>query len=357
MRIAVDARELAGHATGVGRYLQHLLQQWALDRVPHTFSLYTPSAQIATPPGLEAEIVTLSGTGGTNWEQTTLARALARDRPDLLFAPAYSAPLAVRCPVALAMHDVSFSSHPEWFGWREGARRRLLARLSARKARVVLTGSRFSRDEILRYLGVPASRIQVIRYGLGMAAGAPGRTAPESLVLYVGTILNRRHVPALIAGFALAARQRPELRLEIVGVNRSHPRQDLASLVASHDLGPQVRLRDWVDDAELAALYGRARVFAFLSEYEGFGLTPLEALAAGAVPVVLDTPVAREVLDDAAIRVATLAAEAVAQGLLDALDPATHARIAAARPAVLARYDWKTAAEQTLAALEQAARR
>lgn len=357
MRIAVDARELAGHATGVGRYLQHLLQQWALDRVPHAFSLYTPSAQIATPPGLEAEIVTLSGTGGTRWEQTTLARALARDRPDLLFAPAYSAPLAVRCPVALAMHDVSFSSHPEWFGWREGARRRLLARVSARKARVVLTGSQFSRDEILRHLGVPASRIQVIRYGLGMPAGASRRTAPESLVLYVGTILNRRHVPALIAGFALAARQRPELRLEIVGVNRSHPRQDLASLVAAHDLGPQVRLRDWVDDAELGALYARARVFAFLSEYEGFGLTPLEALAAGAVPVVLDTPVAREVLDDAAIRVATPAAEAVARGLLDALEPATHARIAAARPAVLARYDWKTAAEQTLAALEQAARR
>ena len=357
MRIAVDARELAGHATGVGRYLQRLLQQWALSRVPHAFSLYTPSAQIAMPPGLEAEIVTLTGTGGTSWEQTTLARALARDRPDLMFAPAYSAPLAVRCPVALAMHDVSFSSHPEWFGWREGARRRLLARLSARKARVVLTGSQFSRDEILRYLGVPASRLQVIRYGLGMAAGASPDTARESLVLYVGTILNRRHVPALIAGFALAARQRPELRLEIVGVNRSHPRQDLASLVAAHDLGPQVRLRDWVDDAELGALYARARVFAFLSEYEGFGLTPLEALAAGAVPVVLDTPVAREVLDDAAIRVATPAAEAVARALLDALDPATHARVAAVRPAVLARYDWKTAAEQTLAALERAARR
>ena len=54
MRIAVDARELAGRATGVGRYLQRLLQQWALDRVPHAFSLYTPTAQIAAPPGLEA---------------------------------------------------------------------------------------------------------------------------------------------------------------------------------------------------------------------------------------------------------------------------------------------------------------
>jgi glycosyltransferase involved in cell wall biosynthesis len=222
---------------------------------------------------------------------------------------------------------------------------------------VVLTGSQFSRDEILRYLGVPASRVQVVRYGLGMATGASPATSREPLVLYAGTILNRRHVPALISGFALATRQRPDLRLEIVGANRSHPQQDLASLVASLGVGRQVQLRDWVDDAELAALYARASVFAFLSEYEGFGLTPLEALAAGAVPVVLDTPVAREVLDDAAVRVAKPAAETVARALLDALDPATRARIAAARPAVLARYDWKAAAGQTLAALEQAARR
>ena len=48
-------------------------------------------------------------------------------------------------------------------------------------------------------------------------------------------------------------------------------------------------------------LYARASVFAFLSEYEGFGLTPLEALAAGVPPVVLDTPVAREVYGDAAV--------------------------------------------------------
>ena len=59
-------------------------------------------------------------------------------------------------------------------------------------------------------------------------------------------------------------------------------------------------MRDYVADEELAALYARPRAFAFLSEYEGFGLTPLEALAAGVPLVVLDTPVAREVYGDAA---------------------------------------------------------
>ena len=71
----------------------------------------------------------------------------------------------------------------------------------------------------------------------------------------------------------------------------------------------RITFRSYVDDATLAALYRRASVFAFLSEYEGFGLTPLEALAHGVPPVVLDTPVARETYGPAARYVAPAAAD------------------------------------------------
>ena len=57
----------------------------------------------------------------------------------------------------------------------------------------------------------------------------------------------------------------------------------------------RVTVRGYVTDAELTTLYGRASAFAFLSSYEGFGLTPLDAIAAGIPAVVLDTPVAREI--------------------------------------------------------------
>jgi glycosyltransferase involved in cell wall biosynthesis len=99
----------------------------------------------------------------------------------------------------------------------------------------------------------------------------------------------------------------------------------------------------------LAALYARASVFAFLSEYEGFGLTPLEALTAGVPIVVLDTPVAREVYGPAA--------DYVPRGDIDAAAAALgrflHSRSAgdeqlAHAPAVLARYSWDRAADETL---------
>ena len=356
MHIGVDARELGGQATGVGRYLQRLLAEWARHPAGHRWTLYSPDGRLAVPEGLDAHVALVPGAGGTRWEQGALAAAIRADSPDVLFAPGYTAPLRIHAPLAVAMHDVSFAAHPEWFTWREGARRRFIARRSARKARVVLTISEFSRQQIEQHLGVPASKIRVIPLGVGVpVAGTAGGREP--MVLFVGTVFNRRHVPALIDGFALVARAHPALRLEIVGGNRTHPFEDLQAAVDASGLGERIRIRDWVDDGDLIGLYRRASAFAFLSEYEGFGLTPLEALAAGIPPVVLDRPVLREVLGDAARFVATPDAHAVAAGLSAVLfDPVERQRLLSAAGPVLGRYDWRRTAEVTLQALEEAGR-
>jgi len=124
--------------------------------------------------------------------------------------------------------------------------------------------------------------------------------------------------------------------------------------IAAEQLQAQVRWHEYVSDAQLAALYTGARAFAFLSEYEGLGLTPLEALAAGVPPVLLDTAVARESCGAAAIYVPVGDLPATTRALESLLfdEPARH-RILAAAPAELARYDWRLAARETLAVLER----
>jgi alpha-1,3-rhamnosyl/mannosyltransferase len=126
---------------------------------------------------------------------------------------------------------------------------------------------------------------------------------------------------------------------------------------ASDAVLARVRFRSYVDEATLEELYGRARVFAFLSEYEGFGLTPLEAIAHGVPPVVLDTEVAREVYGPAAEYLAfgpTLVSD-LGQALVRLLiDPGAHAGLVARGAERLARYDWSRTASDTLAALEEA---
>lgn len=351
MHIAIDARELAGQPTGAGRYLRGLLDVWAADprARAHRWSLYSHQS-IDTPLGAAR---LLPGSGGAWWEQRVLPAALRVDRPDVLFAPAYTAPIVTGVPRVVTVHDLSYFAHPKWFRFREGARRRRLTSLAARRARIVLTDSEFSRREILRHLRVSADRVRVIYPGVTPRPHGRGCRLP--LVLFAGSIFNRRHLPDLIRGFARLARTRADLRLEIAGDDRTFPREDLAHLVASEGVRGAVTIRAYVDDTTLDELYGGARAFAFLSEYEGFGLTPLEALTAGVPPLVLDTPVAREICGGAAVYVDSIEPDAVAHALGRALfDEAERARVLQAAPAVLARYRWDAAAAATLEALEKA---
>src|SRR5207244_8894235 len=144
---------------------------------------------------------------------------------------------------------------------------------------------------------VSPERVRVIPPGVTQRAR--GTSPREPLVLFAGSIFNRRRLPTLIAAFAAATAARPEARLVIAGADRSYPALDLPGLAAEAGVAGRVEIKSYVTEAELEALYARAAVFVFLSEYEGFGLTPLEALSAGVPIVVLDTPIAREVYGDA----------------------------------------------------------
>jgi glycosyltransferase involved in cell wall biosynthesis len=301
----------------------------------------------------------VDGNGGTWWEQTALAAAARKERADVFFAPGYTAPLTVTAPLVLTVHDVSFAAHPEWFSLREGLRRRTLTAWSARRARAVITDTEFSRTEIATHLGVAASKITTIPLGLavpGPRVPVAGARAP--IVLFVGSIFERRRVDRLIAAFDAVAARVPGAELQIVGENRTrHPRLDLEALRDRSAHAAQIHIRSYVDEATLADLYRRAAVFAFLSEYEGFGFTPLEALSAGVPPVLLDTPVARDTCRDAARYVAADAGnDRIAEVIVDLLaNAASRDAVLRHADAVLARYDWHRTAADTLRVLEEAA--
>jgi glycosyltransferase involved in cell wall biosynthesis len=356
MRIAIDAREIVGKPTGVGRYLSQILSAWA--KLPgaaaHEFVLCSPEENSAARwAPLRMSSVSAPG-AGTVWEQLALPRLIKSADADVLFAPAYTAPLRCPIPFVLMVHDVSFAAHPEWFSWREGLRRRLLTRASARRAARVLTQSDFTKREAVRYLGLDQSRVDVIYLGTTtLRTNAPR----EPLVLYVGSLFNRRHVPALIEGFARLAARHPTARLEIVGDNRTTPVIDVDALIARSGVADRIRARQYVSDAELSALYARASAFAFLSEYEGFGLTPLEAMAAGIPVVVLDTEIAREIYGPAAEYVARpdpgLISAALERLLVSDDD---RARLIEAGAAQVGRYSWDECARRTLQVLLACAR-
>jgi glycosyltransferase involved in cell wall biosynthesis len=359
VRIAVDARELQGRATGVGTFLGGILNEWATmpAAAAHHVILCAPS-RIDSPLVDNRHVSSLWADGhGTWWEQRALPALIRQARADVLFAPGYTAPLLSPVPVVVAIHDVSFAAHPEWFGWREGLRRRLLTRLAAKRAACVVTISEFSKREIAAHLGIAPAKISVVYPAAARRAtvATPESSSPghsRNLVLFAGSLFNRRHIPELIEAFGKLARHIPDAELEIVGDNRTTPRIDFERLVAASGAGARISMRSYLPEAELAALYRRAGAFVFLSGYEGFGLTPLEALDSGVPIVVLDTPVAREVYGTAALYVERPDPTLLEASLRRVLtDDAERRRILEAAQGTLAKYSWRTCAEQILALL------
>ena len=361
MRIGIDGRELLHKRTGVGRVLAELCGEWLTsDRArEHEFLLYSPESgtdpSILGPPFSESSNHrfhhhSVPGRPGTWWEQVSLCTAARADGLDLFFAPAYSAPLRLTVPTVVTMHDVSFIAHPEWFGWREGLRRRWLAERVIARADAIISVSAFTRAEILQYYdGVTPERVRVVRSGITpRPTPATDRDSPPS-VLFVGSIFNRRHLPTLIRAFADARRTFPTAQLTVVGDNRTFPRQDLASSIRQAGVEDSVSMRSYVSESELSELYRRATVFVFLSEYEGFGLTPLEAMSAGVPVVVADTTVARELYGDAALFVPVADATATAAAIRTLLaDQSVRDQQRQRAAALLPAFTWTRAADETL---------
>ena len=357
LHIGIDARELLGQPTGVGRFLREVLQAWSESpETPHRFALFAPEAPPAWTAALGPRFSTHVAPGmrgGTWWEQVHLPRLVRSTGVDVLLAPGYTSPLRLARPSVLVIHDVSFFARPEWFGWREGLRRRWLTKAAARRAHSVVTVSEFSAGEIARWIGVPRDRIHVVRHGRPRAQPAAVGDRPP-LVLFVGSLFNRRRVPELLDAFARAAARVPDARLVLVGDNRTNPRIDPLAVANELGVADRVEWRAYVPDEELERLYRSARVFAFLSDYEGFALTPLEALTHGAAPVLLDTAVAREVYGPAA-RLVPPDADRIAAALVDLLtDEDARAALVAEGRRLMDRYSWTEAASLVLDAIERA---
>jgi glycosyltransferase involved in cell wall biosynthesis len=365
LRIGIDGRELEGRPTGVGRYVRSLLRRFQ-DHAGHTFILYSRTP--VSLPGENGRILARVLPGGSSllWEQRVLPAAARQDQVDVLFSPAYSCPLFAAMPRVTAIHDLSFFARPEEFGFTHGLRRRTMARWSASVSRSVLAFSEFTKGEIRDRLGAAAGeKTHVILHGPDDDLPGPPERSPsrealglESDVFYVitvGTVLRRRQVGTLVRAIARLRGQGANVRLGVIGENRSHPFEDLEALARALGCESSVRISGFVADDEVARHYAAADAAVFLSEYEGFGLPALEAMARGVPTVIADRPSQNELFAAGTLVVEPEegAVAAALGGLL--ADPAALADLRRRGGARATAFSWERAARETLGVLERAA--
>ncbi len=293
---------------GVGRYLLAVLRVWADDAgsaaplhgflaIERTASRDSHSANAFTAH------VEPTPKAGTIWEQTRLAQRGRRDDARCVFRGGlHGAAAARRAHSSWRSTTCRSSRTRSGFATREGLRRQWTDQ-GGRAERAA------SRDDLRvfrrRDRAVARRRRATDRRGAaGRAHRSPddepaGRDRP-SCCLSVRSSIGAG-IPELLAGVRASGRGRCRRRgscwsATTARIRRSIPgrwRSSSASAIASTGANTS-------SDAELDIAYRQARVFVFLSDYEGFAMTPLEALAHGVPSVLLDTPVAREVYGDAA---------------------------------------------------------
>lgn len=303
--IAFDGRALASPAGGVRRYVTELFGALAAAHQDVRWvGIGAPPA--SCPPGIEALPVSWSAPTNLGWMATGLPRATRRLRPALLHAPAYASPLAPGCPVVLTLHDVSYARHPEWYpGSFDPVRRWFYARSATTAARIV-TDSSFSRDEIMAAYGVDAARIHVVPLaaGPGFVPGPPG-TIRTPTVLHVGDLHPRRNLPMLL-DVVIALRTSHSalstLVLRLIGTDRGiAPALRAQAATAGHS--DALVIEGAIPEAALIKAYQTATILAYPSQYEGFGLPLLEAMACGTPVVASRAASMPEVVGDAGVLV------------------------------------------------------
>jgi alpha-1,3-rhamnosyl/mannosyltransferase len=365
--LAVDLRALVPEATGIGVYTRNLLL--ALARQADGFRLLGVShKRPRRAEELEAAGVTIEvqpAPLGVIWQQVQLPRRLARGDVDLFWSPLMTLPLASKVkmlPAVVTIHDLTTVLYPETHTAK--TRFSILPFLegSLDRARRIVAVSQATAADLAFHFPACAPRVRVVYEGVDpvftpgskdeIAAIRRELGAPEGYILYIGTLEPRKNVGVLLAAWEALRLEDPATPpLVLAGGAGWHSdalRARIATLSAVRSLGR-------VDDDRLVRLFQGARIFAYPSVYEGFGLPPLEAMACGVPTVVSNASSLPEVVGDAGLQVDPHDAEGLAAALKKLLDePARAAELARRGLVRAAGFRWEDAARELAAVFREA---
>jgi glycosyltransferase involved in cell wall biosynthesis len=361
VRIAVDASTIStqgGPRTYVLGLLDALLQ---LDLENEYVIFYNDPAHLGRFPKAKEIVIPGKSPLARLWrEHVLLPQACRRERIDLLHCPKSAIPFYSPCPTVVTLHDLIPLRHPETEKLAARIYWRLQIPIAARRSSFIITDSEHARQEIIADFKVDPERIKAIMLGFNPemlaqrdpAAAQAARAKyglPDSYLLYVGTIQPRKNIDTLIEAYYRLQQQRCELpKLVIVG-RKGWLYDKLFARIAALGLADAVLFTGFVPDEELPYIYDGARLFAYLSFFEGFGLPPLEAMACGIPVVTSDATSLPEVVKDAGIAVPPADVDKVAEAIARILGDSGYAAFLGQRGRERARlFSWEAAARETL---------
>lgn len=360
--IGIDAsRAVKKIRTGPENYSYEVIRAILNLKTDHKFILYAPHSpynEFPTGENIEWKILPQQRL----WSQYRLAREVNSNPPDVLFVPSHVVPLMSHLPTVVTIHDLAFKYFPQSYSAFERRYQNFSTGVSVTKSNRIIVPSQATLADLIKFYPTAKSKTSVIAHGYDKDLFKPADSreiSPQNYpyILYVGRIEEKKNVRLLLDAFVLISKEKKRVNL-VLGGRNGYGFEMIQGKIKN--LPKEIRDRVFqpghLPRYDMIRYLQHATIFAFPSQYEGFGLSVLEALACGLPVVCSDNSSLPEVTGDAAILLPPsnpLAWASAFSRVLNTPELATKMRQAAIKQ--VENFSWQTAAEKTLLEITHAA--
>ncbi len=312
MTIGLDLR-MAGGGSGIGRYITELTHEILKNDKTNQYVLFFRDAEkSADYKSYGHKIVIADIPHYSVAEQTQFPAILNNENLDLVHFPHFNVPIFYTRPFVVTIHDLTHTLFPgkKKSRWYKRLAYSLVIRRAVKASKRIIAVSNSTKQAIVDYYGVPASKITVVYEGANPiykmmdkaeafmnVSNRFGITKPY--ILYVGVWRRYKNLPMLAEAFDRLLEKGLDFELVLAG-EKDPFYPEIESQIFAIKSKAKVKAVGKVGDADLPLLYNGATLFVLPSLIEGFGLTALEASACGVPVACSDIPTLREIMGQGA---------------------------------------------------------
>ena len=369
--IGINAQKLSTsqsyHAAGSSRYVYSLLRELRALDTPEALVAYLGPGEHPPDLGTTSSFRSRHATWATArpsvriaWEQLVLPRWAHHDDVTVLHGAINAIPLAWGGRSVVTILDLTFRLLPRAFNRGNRLYLRWATAFATARADRIIAISEATRHDVIRYLRVAPERVQRVYCGVesyfqpvesgSLRAFRDQHGLTRPFILYLATIEPRKNLVRLIDAYAELWRRGWTTHDLILAGGSGWGFEEVVDHAATVDAAEHVRFVGFVPESEIAGWYNAADLFVYPSEYEGFGLPVLEALACGTPVITSNRSSLPEVVGEAGVLVDPTDTGAMADAMQRVLeDERLQSRLSAAGPEQARSFTWRRTAEETLA--------
>jgi len=246
-----------------------------------------------------------------------------KKRADINLFFNYYIPPGVKGKKVVMIHDMAYMAYPETVNRKTYYMLKMNVKKAAKKADKIITISEFSKNEIMKYLGIPAEKIEVMPVGVDTKVfhvcndrdkieNTKSKYGIEGeYILYLGTLEPRKNIVRMIDAYAKLKKEQKDVPKFVFAGRKGWMYDEIFEKVKEYGLEEDVIFTGYIDQGDAPLLMNGASAFLFVSLYEGFGMPVLEAMACGTPVITANAASMPEVIGDCGLLADPMSADSI----------------------------------------------